>query len=120
MSDKRKYLLAYLKTGGGHLAPAKAIHNYISSHHSDKVETNLIYGFEKTPRWVRYVIEDGYRILQYKGRWFFEFLYALNKIPMIARMSCYSVAGYMKNYLEEIILRNWICGFKILKVVTFH
>lgn len=115
MKEKRKYLLAYLKTGGGHLAPAKAVHNYIKDHFSETIETKLIYGFEKTPRWVRFIIEDGYRILQYKGRWFFEFLYAMNKISFFGKLSCYSVAGYMKRYLEKIILDE-----KPDKIIIFH
>ncbi len=115
MGVEKKYLLTYLKTGGGHLAPARAIHNYLSENYSDKVETKLIYGFETTPHWVRFIIEDGYRILQYKGRWFFEFLYALNKIPLFGKLSCYSVAGYMKRYLEETILKD-----KPDKIINFH
>ena len=115
MPAKKKYLLFYLKTGGGHLAPAKAIHNYMKKHLTDSVETKLLYGFEKTPRWVRFVIEDGYRILQYKGRWFFEFLYAMNKIPLFGKLSCYSVAGYMKKYLEEVIIAE-----KPDKILIFH
>lgn len=115
MKEKRKYLLVYLKTGGGHLAPAKAVHNYVEDNFSESVETKLIYGFEKTPRWVRFIIEDGYRILQYKGRWFFEFLYALNKIPLFGKLSCYSVAGYMRRYLEKTILNE-----KPDKIIIFH
>jgi processive 1,2-diacylglycerol beta-glucosyltransferase/1,2-diacylglycerol 3-beta-galactosyltransferase len=115
MTDKSKYLLAYLKTGGGHLAPAKAIHNYVLGKFSERVETKLMYGFERAPRWVRFVIEDGYRILQYKGRWFFEFLYAMNKIPLFGKLSCYSVAGYMRHYLEETILKE-----KPDKILIFH
>jgi processive 1,2-diacylglycerol beta-glucosyltransferase/1,2-diacylglycerol 3-beta-galactosyltransferase len=115
MKEKRKYLLAYLKTGGGHLAPAKAVHNYVRKNFSESVETKLIYGFEKAPRWVRFIIEDGYRILQYKGRWFFEFLYAMNKIPLFGKLSCYSVAGYMSRYLEKTILDE-----KPDKIIIFH
>lgn len=115
MNERKKYLLLYIKTGGGHLAPAKAIHNYMKVHFPDSAETKLVYGFEKTPRWVRFIIEDGYRILQYKGRWFFELLYSLNKLPLFGKLSCYSVASYMKQYLEEIILKE-----KPDKIIIFH
>ncbi|MBT8383546.1 MAG: hypothetical protein KJO59_14505 [Ignavibacteria bacterium] len=115
MKQKSKYLLAYLKTGGGHLAPAKAVHNYMKNHFPETVITKLIYGFEKTPRWVRFIIEDGYRILQYKGRWFFEFLYAMNKIPVFGKICSFSVAGYMNRYLEKTILNE-----KPDKIIIFH
>lgn len=104
-----------MKTGGGHLAPARAIFNYLSKHFPDKVESKLIYGFEKTPRWVQYIVEDGYRMLQYTGKWFFEFLYALNKLPLIARISCNLLAPFMNKYLEEVILKE-----RPERIVIFH
>ncbi len=103
MSVKKKYLFIYLKTGGGHLAPARAIFNYMNKHYSDAVDPKLIYGFEKTPRWVQFIIEDGYRILQYTGKWFFELLYALNKIPLVAIITCNIVSYFMKKYLDDVI-----------------
>ncbi len=115
MSVKKKYLFVYLKTGGGHLAPARAIFNYMNKHFADSAEPKLIYGFEKTPRWVQYIIEDGYRMLQYTGKWFFEFLYALNKIPLVARITCHLLAPFMEKYLEETILKE-----KPDKIVIFH
>jgi 1,2-diacylglycerol 3-beta-galactosyltransferase len=115
LNERKKYLFVYLKTGGGHLAPARAIFNYMNKHHADSAEPKLIYGFEKTPRWVQYIIEDGYRMLQYSGKWFFEFLYALNKIPLVARISCNLLAPFMKKYLEEVIISE-----KPDKIVIFH
>lgn len=115
MNTKKKYLFVYLKTGGGHLAPARANFNYMNTHFSDIAEPQLIYGFEKTPRWVQFIIEDGYRMLQYTGKWFFEFLYAINKIPLIARITCNLIAPFMKRYLEEVILKE-----KPDKIVVFH
>ncbi len=105
----------YLKTGGGHLAPARAIFNYMNNHFAETAEPKLIYGFEKTPRWVQYIIEDGYRMLQYTGKWFFELLYALNKIPLLARITCNLLAPFMTKYLEEEILKE-----KPAKIVNFH
>jgi UDP-N-acetylglucosamine:LPS N-acetylglucosamine transferase len=115
MNNKKKYLFIYLKTGGGHLAPARAIFNYMNKHLSEITEPRLIYGFEKAPRWVQFIIEDGYRILQYTGKWFFEFLYALNKFSPVAWLSCLLVAPFMKNYLEEVITNE-----KPDKIVVFH
>lgn len=115
MSDKKKYLFIYLKTGGGHLAPARAIFNYLNKHFADKTEPKLIDGFEKTPRWIKYLVEDGYRMVQYSGKWIFEFLYALNKVPLIARITCNLLSPFMSRYLEETILSE-----KPDKIVIFH
>lgn len=129
MSEKKKYLFVYLKTGGGHLAPARAIFNYMNKHFSNSAEPKLIYGFEKTPRWVQFIIEDGYRMLQYSGKWFFEFLYALNKIPLVARITCNLVAPFMKKYLEEVITKkqpdkivifHFFCIIPILRILRRH
>jgi len=115
MNEQKKYLFVYLKTGGGHLSPARAVFNYMNKHFPDKAEPKLIYGFEKTPRWVQFIIEDGYRILQYTGKWFFEFLYALNKFPVFGWISCSLVSPFMKQYLEETIIKE-----KPDKIVIFH
>jgi len=115
VSGKKKYLFAYLKTGGGHLAPARAIFNYMNEHFADSAEPKLIDGFQRTPRCVQYIIEDRYRMLQYTGKWFFEFLYAINKIPIIARITCLLIAPFMKKYLEEVIIKE-----QPDKIVIFH
>ena len=115
MSEKKKYLFVYLKTGEGHLAPARAIFNFMNKHYSEIDQPQLIYGFEKTPRWVQFIIEDGYRMLQYTGKWFFEFLYAVNKFSPVGWISCRLVAPFMKKYLEEVILNE-----RPDKIVVFH
>jgi len=115
VSKKKKYLFVYLKTGGGHLAPARALFNYMNKHFADSAEPKLIYGFEKTPRWVQYIIEDGYRMLQYTGKWFFEFLYAINKVPIIARITCLLIAPFVRKYLEDVIIKE-----QPDKIVIFH
>lgn len=115
MDQKKKYLFVYLKTGGGHLAPARAIFNYLSTHFPDKVEPRLVYGFEKTPRWVQYIIEDGYRMLQYTGKWIFELLYAFNKITLLARITCNLLAPFMIKHLEEEIIKQ-----KPTKIINLH
>jgi processive 1,2-diacylglycerol beta-glucosyltransferase/1,2-diacylglycerol 3-beta-galactosyltransferase len=115
MNTKKKYLFIYLKTGGGHLAPARAISSFMNKNYSDIAETQLIYGFEKSPRWVQFIIEDGYGILQYTGRWFFEFLYTLHKIHFVARITGNLVGLFMRKYLEEVIIKE-----KPDKIVIFH
>jgi len=115
MIKKKKYLFIYLKTGGGHLAPARAMFNYLNQHFSDKAEPQLIYGFEKTPRWVKFIIEDGYRILQYTGKWFFEFLYALNKFHLIEVNQFESFQYcYLNDILAPLVLTPLFINIHIL------
>lgn len=100
---KKKYMLVYLKTGGGHIAPAKAIANYMNKYLSDSTETVLVDGLTEAPEYVRYTIEDGYRILQAKAKWFFEFIYASNKIYPFGNITSLVVSLYLKKYLKKVI-----------------
>ena len=47
-NNKRKFLFIYLKTGGGHLAPARSLSKYLEKHNKEEVEVILVDGFEKT------------------------------------------------------------------------
>lgn len=106
MNKKQKYYFFYLKTGGGHLAPARSLTNYISKKYSAEAEPELIDGFEKTPRFFRYIIEDGYRKLQYKAAWFYEALYAVNKFPPAAYITAFVVSLFCKKYINEVLVEN--------------
>ena len=115
MESPKKYLLMYLKTGGGHLAPAKSISKYLEKNYAGEVEPVLIDGFEKTNKVIRYIIEDGYRNLQAKARWFYETLYAVNKVNLFARMNSAQISFYVKPYLREVFKEH-----NPDKVVIFH
>jgi processive 1,2-diacylglycerol beta-glucosyltransferase/1,2-diacylglycerol 3-beta-galactosyltransferase len=115
MADKKKkFLFAYLKTGGGHLAPARSVANYILKRNDD-IDVLLIDGFEKTGKLGRFIVEDGYRILQSKAKWFFELIYAVHKLKFISWFSSYLVSINTQKYLEEIILKE-----QPNKIVIFH
>ncbi len=112
---KQKLLFIYLKTGGGHLAPAMAISKYITQYHSNKAETVLYDAFEKTNSLVKYIIEDGYRISQSKAKWIYESLYAIHKIKLISKITAFLVSLFVKNGL-----RDFIIDIKPDKIVVFH
>lgn len=114
-SKKKKYLFLYLKTGGGHLAPARSLSNYLNKYKSEEVETVLADGFENTRGFTRFVIEDGYRILQNKSKWVYEFLYAWHKIEMVSQIGAFLVANNVSNSLEELIINE-----KPDKIIVLH
>lgn len=107
--------MLYLKTGGGHLAPAKAIAGYMHNHHADIANPVLVDCLEKTPPIVKFIIEDGYRITQSKAKWIFEFLYAVNKIQFIAKTTCFIVGLFIKPHLRRIIAKE-----KPDKIICLH
>ncbi|MFP4520686.1 MAG: MGDG synthase family glycosyltransferase [Fibrobacterota bacterium] len=110
-----KYLFLYLKTGGGHLAPAKAVAGHIKECSDREIDISLVDGFAEAPSLIKKIIEDGYSFSQSRAKWIFESLYALNKIPPVAKLVNLIVSAAVKPYLKKVILEN---GPK--KIVIFH
>ena len=115
IKDKRKYLIFYLRTGGGHFAPASSLANYLNRHHPDEIVPVLIDGFEKTNRLVKYLIEEGYRKMQTKAKWAYAVLYALHKFKIFGWFSCFIVSKSSEKIYEEIIKRE-----KPEKIILLH
>jgi processive 1,2-diacylglycerol beta-glucosyltransferase/1,2-diacylglycerol 3-beta-galactosyltransferase len=115
MNQKKKYLLLYLKTGGGHLAPAKSIAKVLEQNFNKEIEPVLINGFEETNFIVKYLIEDGYRNLQAKAKWIYEALYILFKINFIARFYYMLISFFVKPYLRKVFRST-----NPDKVIIFH
>jgi processive 1,2-diacylglycerol beta-glucosyltransferase/1,2-diacylglycerol 3-beta-galactosyltransferase len=105
----------YLKTGGGHLAPAKAVAEKIKSKNKKSVEIILADGLSESPPLLRKIIEDGYRNAVNKAVWTFEFLYAIHKIKMIAVLTSVIVSKLIKPKIEKQILAG-----QADKIVLFH
>lgn len=112
---KSKYFLMYLKTGGGHLAPARAVTEYLQKKYPDTIEVQLVDGLEEGNKTLKYVIEDGYRKLQKGAKWFYEFLYALYHIPFVTDLNDIVLSSSIKPYLERRILEE-----KPDKIILFH
>ena len=103
MNTKKKVMFAYLRTGGGHLAPARALSNYINAEMSLTAATVLVDGLEKSNAFSKLVIEDGYRFLQNKANLLYEFIYLVHKIKPIAWISTLLMSINTKKYLSEMI-----------------
>ena len=101
---KTKILLLYLNTGGGHLAPAKAIAKSLNKKYGENVEPILINGFEKTNKLIKLIVEDGYGFAQTNVKWFYEMLYGINKINFFGKSTINTVSYFSKEYLQQIIV----------------
>lgn len=110
---KETLLFFYLKTGGGHFAPVRAIANYLHETHPGRVEPVLLDGMAKAGGFARYVIEDGYRITQARAKWIYESAYAVTKFPPATRANSALVAGVLHGGIEETILRHQPKGIVI-------
>jgi processive 1,2-diacylglycerol beta-glucosyltransferase/1,2-diacylglycerol 3-beta-galactosyltransferase len=110
-----KYLFLYLKTGGGHLAPAKAVAEKIKMKRRVDVEILLVDGLSESNLFVKKVIEDGYKNAINKAAWTFEFLYALHKITLVSKFTATLVSYFVRPGIERQILET-----RPKKIVVFH
>ncbi len=114
-NQKQKYFLLYLKTGAGHLAPARSIAQYFSAVHGDSIDPVLIDGLTDAKSFPRSIIEKGYRLLQAHAKWYYEFLYATNKFPPIGYLNVAVANFFIKPYLKKRIDEE-----RPAKIVIFH
>lgn len=105
MKSKDKYLFLYLKTGGGHYAPAKAVAEKIESGYNT-IEPLLTDGFAESPAFVRYVVEEGYRKLQSEAKWVYHFLYFIGKPRISSELNTFYVFFFTRKYIEKVILNE--------------
>ena len=109
-----KLLFFYLNTGGGHLAPAKAVAQKIKEIRPE-IEITLIDGFENANKSFRDLIEKGYKFLQNKAPWLYEFIYAVNKFPIFSKSTIKNITKLIQKDFEELI-KNQAPD----KIVIFH
>lgn len=110
-----KYLFLYLKTGGGHLAPAKAIAETIKEKEPADIEIMLHDGLEQAKPFVRMIIEDGYKYSVNNALWAFELLYAIHKLKPFSEMTTDVVTHFIKPGIKNKILQQMPD-----KVIVFH
>jgi UDP-N-acetylglucosamine:LPS N-acetylglucosamine transferase len=108
-------MFLYLRTGGGHLAPAKAVAEQIRMKRKGKVEIQMVDGLAKSQTFVKKIIEDGYKNSINHAIWTYEFLYALHKINFISRLTAAIISFFIKPSLEKQIMDS-MPG----KIVIFH
>ena len=110
-----KYMFLYLKTGNGHLAPAKAVAERIKTKSKGEVEISLVDGLSGSVSLVKQTIEDGYKTAVNKAVWTYELLYAIHKIKIISKTTSYLVSFFVRRGIEKQILHE-----KPKKIVIFH
>jgi len=111
---KEKYCFLYLNTGGGHLAPAKAVAQKINQINPG-TDILLVDGFENANKSFKDLIEKGYKFLQNKAPWLYEFLYALNKFPVFSKSTIKNITRVIQNDFEELIKKE-----NPSKIIIFH
>lgn len=110
-----KYLFFYLKTGGGHLAPARAVSEKIRSRKKGNIEIILADGLSSSSKILKRIIEDGYKQSVNKAMWTFELIYALHKIRTVSLLTSSLVSYFIRPAVEKQIL-----SLNPDKIVIFH
>lgn len=114
-SSRKRIALLYLKTGGGHEAPARSIASYLSHKYPDNCAPMLYNCLENAPRYVNSVVEDGYRLTQKRAKWVYSVLYELNKYKPFSLSTMALVGKPIRDYVRDVVLPN-----KPEKIVVFH
>jgi len=112
---KERYFLLYLKTGEGHFAPARSIAQYLSSLPGNRIEPVLVDGLTDANPIPRAILEKGYRLLQARAKWYYEFLYAINRFPPIGHIDAAIANFFIKPYLKKRIEEE-----RPAQIVIFH
>ncbi|PID29196.1 MAG: hypothetical protein CR982_03310 [Candidatus Cloacimonadota bacterium] len=111
---KKKFLFLYLKTGGGHLSTARSIEECILSSKED-VEIILADGLNNGNKFMKSIIEEGYRLSQSIALWVYEILYGIHKIKTVSKLTSNFVASFVRDEIFRLIkLHN------PEKIVIFH
>ena len=105
----------YLKTGGGHLAPARAVSEKIRASKKGKIEITLADGLSSSSKMLKKIIEDGYKHSVNKAMWTFELIYAFHKIRAVSRLTSSVVSYFIRPAVEKQIL-----SVNPDKIVIFH
>ena len=114
---RQKILFLYLNTGGGHFRAAKAVADYIKKYHLNEAKISLVEGLEDSGGFVKYFVEDGYRLAQdnFLANCFYRLLYALNIVPIFAKTSSRLFSRFAGRRLTALVIRE-----KPDKIVIFH
>lgn len=100
----KRIALLYLKTGGGHEAPARSIASYLSHKYPESCEPMLFDCLENGPRYVNVVVQDGYRMVQKRAQWVYSVLYEMNKYRPFSMPTRLMVNKPIKDYVREVVL----------------
>lgn len=112
---KSKIFFLYLNTGGGHLAPAQSINDYLISCKEGEVKTFLIDGLKEASFFVRGIIEKGYRQGITTAVWVYELWYLILYSKPLLKLTLFLISIHVKPYLKRRILKE-----QPNKIVIFH
>lgn len=112
---KQKIAFLYLNTGGGHVAPARALAKGLESLFPGEDETLLFNGFSDRMKISRFFFEDGYRVSSNYFEAGYVLFYRATEIPFNIRFGNYFVSIHGHRHLVRFLRDQGIT-----KVVCLH
>ena len=109
-----RMLLLYLRTGGGHMAAAKAIRQGLHERFSG-IEAIPFDGVRTGSIFQRAVLESGYRVIGIRHPIFWPGLYEVSKIRAIQDIYVFLMGLYSTGHLIRAIRKH-----RINRVIVFH
>ncbi len=119
---KQKIAFLYLNTGGGHVAPARALAKYLETQYPGEDETVLLNGFSERMRISRFFFEEGYRVSSNYFEAGYVFFYRATEIPFNIRFGNYFVSlqghRHLVRFLRERGITKVVCLHEVLIIMA--
>lgn len=112
---KQRIAFLYLNTGGGHVAPARALAQGLEESYSDTAEPVLVNGFSEKMRLCRYFFENGYQVSSNYFEAGYVLFYRVTEYPAAIRFGNYFVSIHGLRNMMRMLREN-----RITKVVCIH
>jgi len=112
---KQKIALLYLNTGGGHVAPARALALGLESSYSETAEPLLFNGFSDKMPLCRFFFENGYQVSSNYFEAGYVLFYRITEYPAAIRFGNYFVSLHGVRNLMRMLREH-----SITKVVCMH
>lgn len=111
---KRNFMLLYLNTGGGHLAPAKVLKSHIERLYPDAT-VQLVNGFDKANFVSKLVFEKGYHSMCTVTPGLWRIVYELGQTNTVQKITQKFLNPQTSHYLKEKIIKD-----DITDIISFH
>lgn len=118
----QKIAFLYLNTGGGHVAPARALAGRIAERYPQECKTFLLNGFSEKMRYSRFMFEEGYRIASNYFEPGYVLFYQFTSMHFSIRTGNYFVSlngiPHLVKFLRENNITKVVCLHEVLIIMS--
>ncbi len=115
MDQKPGILFLYLKTGGGHRAPAKALCDWINEHGSERAQAYLENGVSDNNVFADLILEQGYKIVTTRLPFMWKSFYDMSQPKSALFINSISITVNSLFNLVKLVLKH-----RPLTIVSCH